>query len=84
MYPTTYPKFIARGTPMRPGCDPSRALPRVHTYSVHMTRFSILLLYSEIFLMHQPHWSVFPDVLIISSGAFTELGHDTTRNVIAM
>jgi hypothetical protein len=27
---------------------------------------------------------VFPDVLIISTGAFTEFDHDATRNVIGV
>jgi hypothetical protein len=34
--------------------------------------------------MHRPHGSVFPDVLIIYAGAFTDFGHDATRNVIAI
>jgi hypothetical protein len=49
----TYPKFAERGIPMHPGCHPSWPLPRVCMYSVHTTGFSILLLYSEIFLMHR-------------------------------
>jgi hypothetical protein len=58
---------------------------RVCTHSVHTTEFLILLLLnSEIFLMHRPHQSVFPDVLIIYVGAFTEFGHDAMRNMIGM
>jgi hypothetical protein len=51
-------------------------------HSVHVTEFSsLLLLYSEIFLMH---WSVFPDVLIIPATAFAKFGHNTTRNLITV
>jgi hypothetical protein len=53
------------------------------THFVHMTGILILfLLYSEIFLMHQPHHIVFSDVLSLFAGAFTMFGHDATRNVI--
>jgi hypothetical protein len=83
MYPTTNPKITARGILMQPGSDPSWLLPYAYMYSVHMTMFLILvLLYSEIFLMHWPHHSVFLDVLIISIGAFAEFGHNAMRNVI--
>jgi hypothetical protein len=83
MFPTTYPKIAARGIEMQPGSDPSWLLPHVCTHSVHMTEILILfLLYSDIFSMHRLHRSVFPDVLIISAGTFTELDHDATRNVI--
>jgi hypothetical protein len=52
---------------------------------VHMTEILILfILYSDIFSMHRLHHSVFPDVLIISVGAFTDFGHDTTKNIITI
>jgi hypothetical protein len=61
----------------------SLLLPHVCTHHVHPTGILILfLLYSEIFLMHQPHHNIFHDVLLISAGAFTELDHDATKNVI--
>jgi hypothetical protein len=83
MFPTTYPKIVARGIETQPGLDPSWLLPRVCTHSVHTTEILIIfLLYYDIFLMHRLHRSVFPDVLIISAGVFTELDHDTTWNVI--
>jgi hypothetical protein len=84
MFPTTYPKNIARGIEMQPGSDPSRLLPRVCTHFVHTTEILILfLLYSDIFSMHRPHHRVFPDALIIFARAFTKLDHDATRNVIS-
>jgi hypothetical protein len=55
-----------------------------------MTEILILfLLYSDIFLMHWLHCSVFTDVmfldvLIISVRAFIDFGHDATRNVIGV
>jgi hypothetical protein len=68
---------------MQPGSGHSWLLPRVGTHSVHMIgMLFLLLLYSEIILMHRPHHIVFPDVLIISAGAFTMFGHDAARNVI--
>jgi hypothetical protein len=83
MFPTTYPKIAARKIETQPGPDPSWLLPHVCTHSVHMTEILIIfLLYSDIFSMHQPHHSVFPDALIISAGAFTKLDHDATKNVI--
>jgi hypothetical protein len=48
-----------------------------------MTEILILfLLYSEILLMHLSLHIVFPDVLGVSKGVFTELDHDATMNVI--
>jgi hypothetical protein len=83
MFPTTYPKIAASGIETQPGSDPSWLLPRVYTHSLHMIEILILfLLYYDIFSMHWPHHSVFPDVLTISAGAFTEFDHDATRNVI--
>jgi hypothetical protein len=83
MFPTTYPKIAASGIETQPGSDPSWLLPHVCTHSVHMTEILILfLLYSDIFSMHRPHCSMFPDALIIYVGAFTKLDHDATRNVI--
>jgi hypothetical protein len=83
MFPTTYPKLAAGGIETQPGSDPSWLLPCVCMHSVHMTEMLILfLLYYDIFSMHQPHHSMFHDVLIISTGAFTELDHNTTTNVI--
>jgi hypothetical protein len=83
MFPTTYLKIIARGIETQPGSHPSWLLPCVYTHSVHTTEILILfLLYSDIFSMHRPHLNVFLDVLIISPGAFTELDHNATRNVI--
>jgi hypothetical protein len=85
MFPTTYPKIAANGIETHPGSDPSRLLPHVCTHSMHTTEILILfLLYYDIFSMHRPHHSVFPDVLIISVGAFTDFGHNTTRNVITV
>jgi hypothetical protein len=76
MFRITYPKIAARGIETQPGSQPSWLLPRVCTHSVHMTEILILfLLYSDIFSMHQPHLSVFLDVLIISPGVFIELDH---------
>jgi hypothetical protein len=55
------------------------------THSVHMIEIlTLFLLYCDIFSMHQQHGSMFPDVPIISAGAFTESDHDTTRNVIGV
>jgi hypothetical protein len=83
MFPTTYPKIATSGIETQLGSDPSWLLPHVCMHSVHMTEILILfLLYSDIFSMHQPHRSVFPDALIISTRAFTKLDHDATRNVI--
>jgi hypothetical protein len=85
MFPTTYAKIAASGIETQPGSDPSWLLPHVCTHSMHMTEILILfLLYYDIFLMHQPHRSVFSDVLIISVGAFTDFGHDATKNMIAV
>jgi hypothetical protein len=85
LFPTTYPKIAASGIEMQPGSDPSWLLPQVCTHSLHTTEIPILfLLYYDIFSMHRPHRSVFPDVLIISVGAFADFGHDATRNVIAI
>jgi hypothetical protein len=85
MFPTTYPRIATRGIEMELGSDPSWLLPHVYMHYVHTTEILILfLLYSDIFSMHQPHHSVFADVLIISTGAFTDFGHDTTKNVIGV
>jgi hypothetical protein len=85
MSPTSYPKIAASGIETQPGSDPSWLLPHVCTHSVHMTEILIMfILYSDIFSMYRPHRSVFPDALIISAGAFTDFGHDATRNVIAV
>jgi hypothetical protein len=85
MNPTTYPKIAASGIETQPGSHPLWLLPHVYTHSVHMTQILILfILYSDIFSMHRSHRSVFSDVLIISVGAFTDFGHDTTRNVIVV
>jgi hypothetical protein len=85
MSPTTYPKIAASGIETQPGSHPSWLLPHVCTHSVHMTEIlNLFILYSDIFSMHQPHRSMFPDVLIISAGAFVDFGHDATRNVIAV
>jgi hypothetical protein len=52
-------------------------------HSVHTTEILILFLrYCDIFSMHRPNHSMFPNVLIISAGAFTDFGNDATRNVI--
>jgi hypothetical protein len=70
---------------MQSGSDSSWLLPRVYMNSVYMTRIPIeLRLYSKIFLIHQPHRSVFPNVFIISTRAFAEFDHDTTKNVIGV
>jgi hypothetical protein len=85
MSPTTHPKITASGIETQLGSHPSWLLPHVCTHSVHMTEILILfILYFDIFLMHRPHRSMLPDVLIISAGAFTDFGHDATRNVIAI
>jgi hypothetical protein len=85
MFPTTYPKIAATGIETQPGSDPSQLLPHVCTHSVNTTEIIILfLLYYDIFSMHRPHRSVFPDVLSIYAGAFTDFGRDATRNVIAV
>jgi hypothetical protein len=85
MSPTSYPKIAASGIETQPESDPSWLLSHVCMHSVHMTEILILfILYSNIFSMHQPHCSVFLDALIISAGAFTDFGHDATRNVIAV
>jgi hypothetical protein len=85
MSPTTYPKIAASWIETQLGSHPSWLLPHVCTHSVHMTEILILfILYSDIFSMHRPHRSVFPDVLVISGGAFADFGHDATRNVIAV
>jgi hypothetical protein len=85
MPPTSYPKITSSGIEMQPGSDPSWLPPHVCTYSVHTTEILILFLrYYDIFSMHRPNRSVFPDVLIISAGAFVDFGHDATRNVIAV
>jgi hypothetical protein len=85
MSPTTYPKIAARGIETQPGSHPSWLLPHVCMHSMHMTEILILfILYSDIISMHRPHRSVFSDVLIISTGAFADFGHDDTRNVIAV
>jgi hypothetical protein len=84
-FPTTYLKIAASGIENQPGSHPSRLLPHVCTHSLHTTEILILfLLYYDIFSMHWPHHSVFPDVLIISTGAFADFGHDATRNVIVV
>jgi hypothetical protein len=82
MFSTTYPKIAARGIPMQSGSDSSWLLPHVCMHSLHTIGIPILLLYSEIFLMHQPQHNVFLDVLIIYAGAFDKFGDDTTRNMI--
>jgi hypothetical protein len=85
MSPTTYPKIVASGIETQPGSHPAWLLPHVCTHSVHMTEILILfILYSYIFLMHRPHRSVFPDVLIISAGGFANFDHDATRYVIVV
>jgi hypothetical protein len=85
MSPTSYPKITAREIETQPGSDPSWPLPHVCTHSVHTIEILILFLrYCDIFSMHRPNHSVFPDVLIIYAGAFADFGHDATRNVIAI
>jgi hypothetical protein len=85
MSPTSYPKITARGIETQSGSDPSWLLPHVCTHSVHTTEILILFLqYCDIFSMHRPNHSMFPDVLIISAGAFADFGHDATRNVIVV
>jgi hypothetical protein len=83
MSPTTHPKIAANGIETQPGSHPSWLLPHVSMHSVHTTEILILFLrYYDIFSMHRLHHSVFPDALIISAGALTNLDHDATRNVI--
>jgi hypothetical protein len=83
MFSTTHPKIAASGIETQPGSNLLCLLPHVCTHAVHMTEIPILfVLYSDIFSMHRPHRSVFPDALIISVGAFTKLDHDATRNMI--
>jgi hypothetical protein len=83
MSPTTYPKTAASRIETQPGSHPSWLLPHVCTHSVHMIEILILFLrYYDIFSMHRPHHSMFPYAFIISTGAFTKLDHDATRNVI--
>jgi hypothetical protein len=85
MFPTMYPKIAARRIETQLESDPSWLLPRVCMHSVHKIEILILfLLYFDIFSMHRPHRSVFPNVLIISASAFADFGHDATRNVIAV
>jgi hypothetical protein len=85
MFSTTYPKIAASGIETQPESDPSWLLPHVCTHSLHTTEIIILfLLYYNIFSMHRLHRSMFSDVLIIFAGAFTDFGHDATRNVIAV
>jgi hypothetical protein len=82
---TTYPRIAVSGIETQPGSHPSWLLPHLCTHSMHMTEILILfILYSDTFSMHQPHRSVFSDVLIISAGAFTDFGHDAIRNMIAV
>jgi hypothetical protein len=85
MFPTMYPKIAARRIETQLESDPSWLLPHVCMHSVHKIEILILfLLYFDIFSMHRPHRSVFPNVLIISASAFADFGHDATRNVIAV
>jgi hypothetical protein len=85
MSPTTYSKIATSGIETQLGSHPSWLLPHVCTHSVHMTEILILfIIYFDIFSMHQPHRSVFLDVLIISTGGFTDFGHDATKNVIVI
>jgi hypothetical protein len=82
---TTYPNITTREDPMQPEHHSPWLLPGICTHPVCMpVIFLIILLYCEIFLMHRPHRSVFPDMVIIYAGAFAEFGHHTTRNVIYM
>jgi hypothetical protein len=85
MSPTSYPKIAASRIETQPGSDPSWLLPHVCKHSMHTTEILILFLrYCDIFSMHRLNHSVFPNVLIISIGAFADFGHDATRNVIAV
>jgi hypothetical protein len=53
--------------------------------SVDMTEILILfLLYTDTFLMHQPHCSILLVVITISVGAQVEFDHEASRNVIGM
>jgi hypothetical protein len=71
--------------PKQSESDPSWLLPRLCTHSVYTIGILILFfVYSEIFLMHHPHRSIFPDVLIISIGAFSEFDHNATRDMISV
>jgi hypothetical protein len=70
---------------MQSKSDSSWPLPHVYTHSMHTIEILILfLLYSDIFSIHRTQHNVFPDVLIIYAGAFTEFDHDDTRNVIGV
>jgi hypothetical protein len=83
MFPMTFQKIAARRMPMHWEYDSSWLLPHVCIHSVHKIRILILfLLYSEIFSKHQSLHTVFPNVLSVCAGAFTELDHDATKNVI--
>jgi hypothetical protein len=80
---TTYPNITTREDPMRLEHHSQWVMPGVCTHPMCMpVTFLIILLYCEIFLMHWQHRNMFPDVFIISTGEFTDFGHDATRNVI--
>ena len=83
--PTTYPKIAARGDPMQPGADSQWQLPCVCMRSARMTGILVLVLvHSDISLIHQPHPIVFPDVLYVSAGALSEISTEAPRNVIGV
>ena len=72
--PTTYPKIAVRGDTIHPGSVLQWPLPRVYTCSVRMAGILVLVLpYSDIYLMHQLHLIVFPDVLYVSAEALSKI-----------
>jgi hypothetical protein len=82
---TTYPNITPREDPIRLEHHSPWLLPGVYTHPVCMiVIFLIILLCCEVYLMHQVLYNVFPDVLSVWDEAFTEMGHDTTKNVIGV
>jgi hypothetical protein len=83
MSSTTYPNITPREDLIWPEHHSPWLMPSVCTHHVCLTViFLAILLCCEVYLMHQVLHNMFPDVLNVWEEAFTEINHDTTRNVI--
>jgi hypothetical protein len=85
MSPTTYPKIATSGAMKQPRSDlPCSLLYLLFTSTNRDSNSFLILVDSDVPLMHQSLHIVFSDVISVCAGVFTEVGHDSTRNVISV
>jgi hypothetical protein len=83
MFSPQYPKITASGAMKQPRSDlPCSMLCPLFTSSNHDSISFLVLVDSNVPLMHQSLHIVSPDVPSVCARAFVELDHDATRNMI--